>query len=256
MTAMRDVQLDYGHASRWRRRKIPVWLALFLLMLPCGIAAARYGRPWLEHRAYLRAQQRCLDYSALKDQLVFEQGPGVQNHPLPPRFQAVPYWSKGHKPVGGPIGFMPAAWEAVGGERPGIAFMHSRKTTSGIERLIIIAFSSMGDQRKSNYGDVSTNEYVGRPATSDLNSRIKWTEETTFCIFASRDEHLRVFAGEPDPQDPSRFTIPYALDGSRGVIEGKFVDPVLDRNVERFEPWCIELQVISGPLRDRRSTLP
>jgi hypothetical protein len=33
--------------------------------------------------------------------------------------------------------------------------------------------------------------------------------------------HYRFFAGQPDPADPSHFTIPYDLDGKRGVIHGR-----------------------------------
>ena len=35
---------------------------------------------------------------------------------------------------------------------------------------------------------------------------------------------LRVFAGQPDPADPSHFTIPYRLDGQDGVIDGWLKD--------------------------------
>jgi hypothetical protein len=35
---------------------------------------------------------------------------------------------------------------------------------------------------------------------------------------------LRVFAGQPDPNDPSRFTIPYKLAGRDGVIDGFLKD--------------------------------
>jgi hypothetical protein len=33
--------------------------------------------------------------------------------------------------------------------------------------------------------------------------------------------HYRFFAGQPDPADPSHFTIPYDLDGKHGVIHGR-----------------------------------
>jgi hypothetical protein len=33
--------------------------------------------------------------------------------------------------------------------------------------------------------------------------------------------HYRFYAGQPDPADPSHFTIPYDLDGKRGVIHGR-----------------------------------
>lgn len=35
---------------------------------------------------------------------------------------------------------------------------------------------------------------------------------------------LRVFAGQPDPADPSRFTIGYRLDGRTGTIDGRIRD--------------------------------
>jgi hypothetical protein len=262
---MPEVQLVYGRSRRWRRQKIAVWLALFLLVLALGMFVAGYARPWVEHRLYLRAQQRCLDYIAPKDQLVFEQGPGVRNRPLPPRFHTA--WSYEGQPDGGhAIGFMPVPWEAItrdrpamsgrGGTQPGVLFMRSRKTQSGVERLIVIALSCMPERDADACGNVQTSEYIGRTATSDLRSWITWTEETHFGLFLSPTDHLRVFAGQPDPQDSSRFTIPYELNGARGVIEGQFVDPVLDRHLSMGEDWCIELRVISGPAPDRNPHQP
>lgn len=35
---------------------------------------------------------------------------------------------------------------------------------------------------------------------------------------------VRIYAGRPDPADPSRFTIPFDLAGQRGVIECRVTD--------------------------------
>ena len=34
----------------------------------------------------------------------------------------------------------------------------------------------------------------------------------------------RIFAGQPDPNDPTHFTIPYDVDGKPGVIDGRLND--------------------------------
>jgi hypothetical protein len=35
---------------------------------------------------------------------------------------------------------------------------------------------------------------------------------------------LRLFGGQPDPADPSRFTIPYEVGGKPGIIHGRLKD--------------------------------
>lgn len=259
--------LTYGRAGAWRRRRrIAGGLAGCFLVVAFGFLAVKYGRPRVRHWAYLRAQQRCMGYTAPPEQVVYEQGPGVGGRPLAPGFTDP--WSGRFEPVkGNAVAFVPPPWDAfmrgrpflgdgrlpnLIGPEPGIAFMHRRATKSGIERLIVIALTCVPPQFQEKYAEVGTHQWVGHAASSGLTSQIAWTMETHFWLHVRPGEHLRVFAGQVDSQHASRFTIAYELDGVRGMIEGKFVDGVIDRHIDMGEDWCIDLDVVSGPLRGRR----
>ena len=50
----------------------------------------------------------------------------------------------------------------------------------------------------------------------------------------------RIFAGQPDPADPTHFTIPYDIDGKPGVIDGRLTDGdrlMLTPRAGRLERW-------------------
>jgi hypothetical protein len=61
---------------------------------------------------------------------------------------------------------------------------------------------------------------------------VKWVDGT---LRAARPKecNLRVFAGQPDPQDPSHFTVEYEIDGVKEVIDGWLTDDDFLRVVPR-----------------------
>jgi hypothetical protein len=59
-------------------------------------------------------------------------------------------------------------------------------------------------------------------------------------ISLSHNDRFKVLAGQPDPADPSRFAIPYRLNGQAGAIAGTVAAD--DR---------VELTVSEGPLSEK-----
>src|SRR5438067_437477 len=152
-------QLHYARSTVPPRRKLLGWGLVGITAMVLAVSAVRYGVPWVKHQAYIHAQRQCLEYAAPAEQVVFEQGPDVAGRSLPARFYPVAYWWSDQRPTasaGRPVGFMPAPWDWIGGKRPGVAFMHAMRTENGVERLVVIAFSSMGDRDKGTYGAVAT----------------------------------------------------------------------------------------------------
>lgn len=47
---------------------------------------------------------------------------------------------------------------------------------------------------------------------------------TTVDLNFGRGKQVRVYNGQPDPSDPSHFTIGYKVDGQRGTIDGRLAD--------------------------------
>ena len=57
-------------------------------------------------------------------------------------------------------------------------------------------------------------------------------------------QSIRVFAGKPDPADPSRFTFDFEVDGRRGTFEGRYK---LGNDWGGWPVYNLQLSVVSGP---------
>lgn len=136
-------------------------------------------------------------------------------------------------------------------------FVHLRRNPRGQERLVNCQLMAAHDLHRES-GDsavVKTRRSIrvqllaigGDPAVRTLHQ-----VETTFdqsdadrATFYRKKEPktpqvLRLFAGQPDPTDPTRFSIPYFLNGIRGSFNGRIlegdrlsVEPSDGRIVER-----------------------
>jgi hypothetical protein len=131
----------------------------------------------------------------------------------------------------------------------GLVFLHQRTRPSGGERLISIEIATPARHPSFPY---ATSTGSGIPAGQKVCFTcleplvfmtsggshlmpIGRSDLTTMVLPAA--EQLSLFDGQPDPIDPSRFTIPYKLKGQAGTIEGRLKD---DNTVI--------LQVLDGPL--------
>lgn len=83
---------------------------------------------------------------------------------------------------------------------------------------------------------LEVNALVWRPATWEPGSRLQLAGLTTLVLTGLDRHDVRLFAGQVDPLNADRFTLPYTIDGQRGVIEGTL--DFLDR---------VQLKVIEGP---------
>jgi hypothetical protein len=189
-----------------------------------------------------------MTYVAPPDQVVFEQGPHLDGKPLPRGFERLKYWSGTRAPSSGqPIGTRPAPWARIGEDRAGVAFLHARTSRAGVTCILAVAFASSGNQDRGTHGSVSTNEYIGHLASADPGSRIRWIEMTSFALGVTPEDRLRIFAGQPDPDDASRFTIRYELNGETGIIDGELLDPVPRTLNETVGSGGAYLRVRDGP---------
>jgi hypothetical protein len=100
----------------------------------------------------------------------------------------------------------------------GFAFLHERTTPAGTRLLIVADFFAAG-------GQLILEVRVLRSAGLRPGSGLVQVGQGSMVAYPARGGPMRVFAGQPDPTDPSRFTIAYESGGKREVIEGKLVDP-------------------------------
>jgi hypothetical protein len=155
-----------------------------------------------------------------------------------------------------PIGLThPAEWAAFG--KPGIVthgfdvsssgagsivFLHERRTPRGEKRLVVVLLETFQRFDKGSDGTDTVRPFrrlltrayspfaAGAPAmrmadvTIDLRlappDLTSVTRLTDGSHTAKRGPALTIYAGHADGADPTHFTIPYEIDGARGVIDG------------------------------------
>ena len=101
--------------------------------------------------------------------------------------------------------------------RHDVAFMHERISPGGHRRLIILSADATGGGRIFGFWRTVL-EPVSLFSARHHNFMAVMPE-----MFES-DGDFRVFAGQPDPHDPSYFTIPFELAGQPGTIDGRLDD--------------------------------
>jgi hypothetical protein len=100
------------------------------------------------------------------------------------------------------------------GQSHGVLYLHRSRDSSGAERLIVVELSYRQHyQLGFDCWDLLT--------ANPVRAMGLGANDYTFPMpFDAADKPLRLYAGQPDPNDPSRFTIRYDLDGQPGTIEG------------------------------------
>lgn len=213
---------------------------------------------WRAERAFRQLQATCMTYAAPADRVVYEEdlaaagqllkvpgyvsivpvlpGPAPIACPSlqPPVIFAEPLWTRY---ASGLVPLTPAA--------RGVAFMGERTSIAGERRLVCVGLAmEAGPSRDSGrwglnrwlqawsfevgslaspfstppMGQMHIDSGAKRPVT-DFDPPTGDVRKPFHPPFP-----LRLYAGQRDPNDASRFTIPYALDGRQGVIEGALQD--------------------------------
>jgi len=222
--------LDYAPAerpSRWRAiRRAALWIAVAAIV----VLAVRRGPDFSRRFVFLYHQRGCLQYTAAPDQVVFDSNPArVAILATDPNF-AIVSGCAFRKP--------PAGWSAVRARvalpicgRSAVLFLHKR-VVGGNSRLIVVEqtgayfipgymLGGLGGRRVAATIMPSTLTATIEPATLNSEARdIAGSLDPVMDAFGPHAD-FRIFAGQPDPADDSRFTIRYELDGKSHLLEGR-----------------------------------
>jgi hypothetical protein len=95
-------------------------------------------------------------------------------------------------------------------------FIHERRTSNGVSRLVVVEEVCAGD---NNAGIRHLFAATYEPASLMPGSSIKYQLSRTLS-----HPVMRILDAKPDADDVSHFTITYELDDQRGVIDGWLVD--------------------------------
>ena len=138
--------------------------------------------------------------------------------------------------AGPPVGHVPAPLRNLGRGWVCIAFLHGRYTPSGEKRLAVVGYQVHGHGNGKRMIEI----YGPGKTLAD------WTAGSTIAGVASArlqielgpSDRLRLYAGQADPNDRTRFTLRYELNGQSGTVEGRLLDSA-----------SFQLQVLDGPAR-------
>jgi len=193
---------------------------LFVLLLGVTIFAVRLGPQAGERAVLLYHQRGCLNYTAPPDQVVFDSDPArVVKLANDPNFV-----------ISGGRAFRrsPEDWLALSRELPSgfsppaaLLFMHELRAPGCAPRLVVI--EQGGNSANPEYFLVpgGFDHRVLEPAGIQhaLNDVTGPCSGNTPLAPSSRSA-FRIYAGQPDPADPSHFTIRFTADGVTRVVNG------------------------------------
>jgi hypothetical protein len=221
-------QLGYAEPPRWHRRRSARRIAGVLVVIGLIGSGVRWA-PWTWRRCtLLREQSRCLAFALAPDQVVreIELNRNTEYHlfqtdPPPPP----PVTPTCLERFAASLRTDGAATQLDGSPHFPV-FLHERRTPDGERRLVIVtvrfgAMVAIGAGER--IGLTAAVIHPGALFSAPVVSRHSAGECYPFSRGRGSDltpRRLRLYAGQPDPSDPSHFTIGYDINGEAGTIDG------------------------------------
>jgi hypothetical protein len=235
-------QLDYGLAPP-RRRKRLIRAALAAAGLVVAYAVWQWGALAWNQLPILYWQRQCLRYTASPDQVVYEEdaaevprllGEGYVRYkltrggtpdptPATTFAAAAPFpkcWSR-------LTALVPPKTALPGNGSGAILFLHERVAPRGNRRLICVRYFAETYSFTTQFIDgynieqnvVTPATWTSLPATTARAMSID-----VISGFPRHPPRVRVYAGQPDPDNSARFTIRYQMWGKEDVLDGRLDD--------------------------------
>jgi hypothetical protein len=248
-------QLDYAPPQRWLRRR---WKRVALVSLLFLITAIL----WLKRRdiegayqrfAMLQTQQRCLQFQPDQGRVAYEEDLAKVNELLDHDRDYVPVnvgpddaphtialwcptWIRDYPALRGNYGLRGRHYKGPGA----LLFLHER-TTPGGRRVLVCVEAYVRHEQPTT--DIGIHVSVIQPGTGDAPPKHIGGHLGILVYVGdiAPSRPLRIFAGRPDPADPSHYTVEYEIQGKRGIVDGRITDnpdpssPVLSTFEERYE---------------------
>lgn len=243
--------LDYAPPAPRRARKIAKYVIGVLLLIAILLSGWAYG-PWALRRGdLLITQHRCLVYSQPPEKEVYEEDP-IESAKL---FQSDANYSsyRIRRNIAGKLAesdtfaaaYIPACWRQFSRATStdpltsAIVYLGERTSFSGHRRLICIryyaeTFSFTPDFRQG-YNcatEVITPATITRDSDAGTYAALARfhlaigtaAHDQLGATFAHHAPNVRIFAGQSDPNDASKFTIRYQMWGQTDTLDGQLTD--------------------------------
>jgi len=203
-------QLDYAPPTRWHERSLIRRLFLATSLGIAGLFAIYLSRGMLERVRVEAIYRRCASDSRPASTTVFSasiiRGAARLNE-------------------------VPAAWtelnlaNSVSVASAGTVFLHEMRKADGTRRLVGVDIIGYGQSPSGDSLSFLPQYRVYTPASAWLAPRqIAAASGRAPLLPTNGGDALQLFAGQFDPQDPSHFTVNYAIDGKPGIIDGWLKD--------------------------------
>ena len=210
-------------------------VAVIVLLATNGLGLVREMRA----RGQMRELQRqCMTHMAAVDQVVYDDNPQVHDALLRSDAELAAGQFVDQPDPRPHLARRYEAWQRFVNVQKGLystpVFLHGRRCGIGAERLTVVAIRT----RDENVAcpTIQLDSAALAPITAwgypDVNAR---HHRLTFSGMTN-DVPVRFYAGQPDPQDGTRFTIAFQCGNAPGMIEGYVLDDGM-----------IRLRVIDGP---------
>jgi hypothetical protein len=188
----------------------------------------------------LWVQSRCATFDFPKDTVVFDSDPSTNASLLADPDHYVAITDAQVWPLTGVARREPECWVSLKsilfpgrnfwppGPAAPKAMVHLLRNRNGVERLVaIIVAPSPPPAPNANpiYPNTSMGVVAAIVRPGDWNLPPRWDGNSVFLRdpFQSA-RRLRVYSVDLDPNDPSRFTLRYEIDGQPGTVDGKLED--------------------------------
>lgn len=200
-----DRHIDYAPAPpRYRRKAVRRAIGLALLVavaLPLGWKA---GPPAWQRLKLLYWQRQAMSYTPPPDQVVYDEASGFSSFAKP--------WEHFYQ-LFSPPGRLPAA----------TLFLHERRNGKGQIRLVAVDGSN-GPSVAANPMHFMMSVYVIRPGGAFTQPMVVADASQLINVRSTFSDHVRRYAGQPDPADPSHFTMRCQVKDQSIIIDGWLQD--------------------------------
>jgi hypothetical protein len=229
-----DYADDFAARKRRRRRRVVARVCVtFTLLLVVAGAGFRWGPALAERLVFMRTQAAAMALRMPPGQVAYTEEPAAVarltgGRPFGPGWATL---TAAGSPA--PLAYYLCPEPAVGLSQSGqvhlhgtlgVVFAHARRTPAGRDVLVLVGTDSFrgylpsGPQRHGGMLIAQVMTPAGLRADAAVR-RTTWSPPAAPAWGA-----LTLFAGQPDPADPSRFTIVYALPAGGGTIDGRVGD--------------------------------
>lgn len=237
--------LTYGQPIPWHRRKGWRRCLYAFVCLAILVSLPKWAPPTLQTARLLYWQRQWMTFEEPADRVVFEEHPDFAARLSDPAARNQLPLAAYETAAGGPVGELPACltkWSIdeayrirapAGPHTPktAILFLHGRTTPNGMRCIVLLELSGyaclieMPGRRGRDLGIFYTVIEPGTALRRPLRRQVGW-----YCLRERpggpqpSQKRFRFFAGQPDAEDASHFTVQYEHGGHPGMIDGYLQD--------------------------------